>query len=193
MIDEVWNWVAANSNPIQATSILAGTAVAFYAIFHNGLISRREATIEMVNAQFGEEGAKYADFKNLMQTIEADDQEIGDYAAPAFDNSEAQDIILRQLNRYELISLGIKQRVFNEKFYRMWFFSQVVRDFDKLKPFIDRTRELYNNDAYFCEFESLACRWKKKKHPVKHPPVWKLIAWLLKGDLARVKRALNAE
>lgn len=189
-MQQAWQWVGENSDPLQTIFIVLGTVAAFAVILHNGVISRREATIQMVNRQLGPERDEYTEFKDLMRHIEESGSDIGDYADRAFDNSKAQDIILRQLNHYELISLGVTQSVFNEKFYKRWFFSQVMRDFKKLKPFIIRTREIYENQAYFCEFESLAARWDRKRHPVKHPPRWKIVWWVLTGDLARAKRAL---
>ncbi|EQB33446.1 DUF4760 domain-containing protein [Sphingobium ummariense] len=191
-IAHAWAWMAANADPVQAVCVLAGTVAAFLVIAHAGLISRREATIAMVNAQFGEEGAKYQDFKNTMQLIEANGNNIADYAKEDPDEKPIYDIILRQVNRYELIALGIRQGVFNEKFYKMWFFSQVMRDYEKLSPFINETRQVFDNQAYFCEFESLAKRWDRKRHPVKHPPKWKIAYWVMTGKFTKALQALNA-
>lgn len=191
-MEQFWCWLGDNSDALQTIFIVLGTIAAFVVIMHNGLISRREATIQMVNSQLGAERDEYTQFKNLMREIEESKGDIGDYAETAFDNSDAQDIILRQINRYELISLGISQSVFNEKFYKRWFFSQVMRDYEKLTPFITRTRQIYKNEAYFCEFESLAGRWDRKRHPVKHPPRWKIVWWIVKGDFSRAKKALKA-
>jgi|GEM_PF-3961540 len=192
MLATIWSWIDTNSAAMQTVCIVAGTGAAFLVIFHNGLISRREATIQMVDAQFGEEGDRYEKFKSLMTDIESLNQCISEYAQETSDNKEARDIILRQLNRYELISLGIKKGVFNEGFYKRWFFSQVIRDHEKLSPFVAKTREIYSNDAYFCEFDDLTNRWQRKKHPVKHPPKWKIVWWLVTGQTSRAKRALEA-
>lgn len=193
MIDEIWHWVRENSDGIEAVSLVAAAIAGFIVIRYHAIISRREATIRMVDFQLEEGREGYQEFKDLMKTAEEAGPEITEYAIETSDTKAGRDIILAQLNRYELISLGIKQKVFSERFYKRWFYSQFTRDFAKLTPFIETTRTHYNNMAYYCEFESLAHRWERKRHPVKHPPRWKVIWWLIINQPVRAKQALESE
>lgn len=188
-----WVWMNANAGGIQTVAIVATAIAAFWVILHNGIISRREATIQMVNSQLEDDSDSYQSFKDLITNLEAEKQDIGLFAAETLENKPSRDILLRQLNRYELISLAIKKKVFDEKFYKRWFFSQLTRDYAKLLPFINAVRSTFNNDAYYCEFEALAERWNRKKHPVKHPPKWKLLWWVLTNQAARTRRALEID
>lgn len=197
MSASVWGWMSANADGVQCILIFLSVIAAFLVIWHNERTSRRKATIDMVSATFfNEKGHEsYNQFKNVIRTIEQRGEDIARYAAKEISDEEEKrfaDVILRQLNHYELVSLGIKKSVFDEEFYKFWFFSQFMRDFAKLKPFIDRIRTEYSNQAYFCEYEFLADRWQRNRHPVKHPSKIKIAWWVLLGRHDHVRQALNA-
>lgn len=190
-ISEIWTWVGTNSAAIQTVVLVFATIAAFAVIKHNGIISRREATIQMVQAQFGDEGVHYENYKSLYLELSQAEQDITEFTAETPDNKVGRDILLRQLNRYELIALGIAKGVIAEKFYKRWFFSQLLKDHERLKPLIMSMRRHFENDAYYCEFERVAARWNRKKHPIKHPPMWKIIWWVILGRRALAIRALR--
>jgi hypothetical protein len=161
-------------------------------MWHNAIISRREATIQMVDKQFGDERQHYEDYKTLFLDIEETGQDLVDFASEDANNKKARDILLRQLNRYELIALAVSKGVFSERFYKRWFYTQLTRDFDRLLPLIKAMRQHFTNEAIFCEFESLAQRWERKKHPVKHPPTWKILWWIATGRRSKASLALRS-
>lgn len=148
----------------------------------------------MVRETFFDSGERdsYDKFKDVIQKHEDANISLSVLAAAEHDSSEEAEQLLRQINSYELVALGITKGVFDEKFYKRWFFSQLTRDYQKLVPYIEAVRTRYQNQAYFCEFEALACRWQRNKHPVKHPPKWKIIFWLAKGQTAKARQALEA-
>jgi hypothetical protein len=186
-----WKWIGDNHDQIQTVVFTLGTFAAFGVIKHNAIISRREKTIDMVNEQFGDEDGHYEAFKTFFLELEESGQQLTDYAAETSDNKAGRDILLRQLNRYELIALAIDKGVFSGRFYHRWFYTQLTRDFDRLLPLINAMRGHFDNDAIFCEFENLALQWKRKKHPVKFPPTWKILWWVLTGNRAKAGRALR--
>jgi hypothetical protein len=188
-----WEWIGGNHDAIQTVLLVFGTIAAFLVIGHNALVSRREATIQMVNEQFGDEAGHYEEFKTLFVDLEASGQALTDYIAETQDNKAGRDILLHQLNRYELIALAIDQGVFSGKFYHRWFYSQLTRDYGRLRSLIEGMRRHFDNDAIFCEFENLANRWKRKRHPVKYPPTLKILWWVLVGRRAKASRALRTK
>ena len=192
-IAEAWAWIGANSAAIQAVLLVFATIAAFVVIKHNAIVSRRETTIEMVHAQFGEEGQHYEGFKSFFLELEEANQQLTDFAAETADNKLGRNILLRQLNRYELISLAMAKGVFDERFYKRWFFSQFTRDYERLSPLINAMRKHFENDAYFCEFERAAFRWNRKRHPVKYPPKWKVIWWVLTDRRGKARSALRKD
>lgn len=193
-ISNAWKWIGDNSDAIQAVCIVLSAIAAFLVIWHGGRVNRLKATVDMVRATFFEDGARksYGEFKTLLSALDEADQDISEYAEEDSDRAEGNAVILKQINNYELISLGIKKRVFDERFYKRWFFSQLTRDFQKVQPYIARVRQNYHNDAYFCEFEALAGRWERNKHPIKHPPKWKIAYWIVTGQQERAQRAMDA-
>lgn len=196
MIASWWKLIGQQSSAIQAVCIVLSAIAAFWVLRRNSEISRREKTIEVVHETFfGEEGStSYREFKQTIKTIEATGHDIGEYyEGGMFHEEKIVDILLRQTNQYELVALGIRKGVFDEAFYKRWFFSQLTRDYAKLFPLITKIREFHTNDAYFCEFERLATRWNRKRHPVKHPPKWKVAWWSLTGQLEKVRRAVAAD
>jgi hypothetical protein len=195
VISDVWKWIGENSDAIQAVCIVLSAVAAFLVIWHGGKVNRLKATVDLIRATFFEENARksYDDFKKLLSDLDADNRNISEFAEPHGDRAEGNSIILKQINNYELISLGIKKNVFDEKFYKRWFYSQLTRDYDKVEPYIYAVREFFHNDAYFCEFQALAGRWKRNKHPVKHPPRWKIAYWVLSGQHERAQRGIAAE
>lgn len=173
---------------------MLSSIAAFLVIWHGGKVNRLKATVDMVRATFFEEGARksYEEFKTLLSGLEEASQDISEYAEDNSDRAPGNAVILKQINNYELISLGIKKNVFDERFYKRWFFSQLTRDYQKVEPYIAKVRERYRNDAYFCEFEALAERWERNKHPIKHPPKWKVAYWIIVGQRERAQRAMDA-
>jgi hypothetical protein len=127
-VSGLWKWLEDNHDQTQ-TVVFTLTAIAAFAVIkHNAIVSRREATIEMVNEQFADEGDHYDKFKTLFLELEESGQDLLDYTAQTEANKTGRDILLRQLNRYELIALAISKGVFSEKFYKRWFFSQLTND-----------------------------------------------------------------
>lgn len=176
---------------LQTLCFVLSAIAAFWIIVMNSRISRRESTSEMVQTTFGDEKAHYDKFSDMMRELDEARKSVTDYAVLTSDNRDGRDILMRQLNRYELICLGIRQHVFDEQFYKLWFFSQVMKDYDRLRPLIEAIRREQNNHAYFCEFESLVAKWRRKRHPVKYPSVWKIIWWIVTNQRAKARNALR--
>lgn len=128
-----------------------------------------------------------------MLEIKESKSDVRDYAIERHDNEEGRNIILQTANHYEMVSLAIKTKVFDEKYYKYWFYTQFLKDFDKLFPFIESVRDYEHNQAYYCEFQTMVDRWKRKKHPVKHPAKMKKIWWILSNQVSRAKAALDAD
>jgi len=194
-IAQSWAWIGLNSPAIQAVCIVLSAIAAFAVIWHNGRISRQSSTIGMVRNTFFDtkEKASYENFKDVIQKYEDNQTSLAVLADADHDKSDDTEAVLRQINSYEMVALGITKGVFDERFYKRWFFSQLTRDYRKVTPYIDAVRERYQNQAYFCEFEALANRWQRKRHPVKHPPRWKMLLWTATGQDTKVKQALDAQ
>lgn len=89
----------------------------------------------------------------LAHYIDVDDD---DYAEIREISSALRNI----LNEHELTAVAIRENVLSENFYKLWFRSSYVKDYDLTKGYIDAVRDLTGNRRVFGEFETRAQSWK---------------------------------
>lgn len=157
--------------------------------------NRRRATLDMVLKTFIDESgrARYNAFKDVMTRHKncEDPLDIIQFADPDSPPSTDKQSLRDQVNEYELIALGIRRGIFDEKIYKLWFGGQFVRDFDSLQPYLNRVWE--KRPSVFCEFVYLAERWKKRPHPENSPHRIKLAWWGITRNDAKLKAFTNAD
>jgi hypothetical protein len=64
------------------------------------------------------------------------------------------------LNYYELIAVGIDNKILDEKFYREWKKRMFVNAWNDSQRFIFLYRRLANYGNFFCRFEHYAKKWQ---------------------------------
>jgi hypothetical protein len=188
-IGEGWHWLDANSGAVQALCVVLSAVAAFWVIYQASLLSRREKTIEMIkDTLLDEDGTgPYTAFNNALDKIKDRIQSLDDKSE---NDKPIIDLIDQQLNVYELISLGIRQKVFEEKFYWLWFRSQLLRDYDTLRPYINRLRREIS-PTIASEFRWLSIRWKRRTSPNLYPSRVKMAFWAFSGKRQRLLLALE--
>lgn len=137
--------------------------------------------------------ARYGRFKRVMEQHQnpSDPLDILAFADPAAPISDEREVVRAQINEYELIALGIRRGLFDEKLYKLWFQHQFVRDYESLEAFIARVRD--KRPSVFCEFVWLYTRWKRRPHPENAPSRWRIAWWGLTGNQARLKAFAAAQ
>lgn len=169
-------------------SLLAALSalVAFIAFSHTRKVARRRATLDMVLKTFvDEEGQKrYIKFKETMKRHKDGQIDIMDFADPDCPPSDDRQNIRTQLNEYELIALGIRRKIFDEKLYKLWFQDQFQRDYRSMEAFIETVRG--HRNSVFCECVWLYTRWSKSPHPENRPNRLKLMWWAATRNEARL-------
>ncbi|MDT0576783.1 DUF4760 domain-containing protein [Croceicoccus sp. F390] len=188
MIECLGNWKAAA--PILGVIVAAISAlVAFIAFWHARKVTRRRATLDMVLKTFVDEDgqSRYAAFKIIMHRYNGDSEQLDimGFADPNCPPSDDRQTLRAQLNEYELISLGIRKRLFDEKLYKLWFQDQFQRDYRSLEKYINKVRE--QRPSVFCECVWLYKRWSKIPHPENAPNRFKLVWWALLRKEDRLK------
>jgi hypothetical protein len=76
--------------------------------------------------------------------------------------------IVRQcLNHYELVSIGIREGIYDEKIYRRWYNQSFIRDWQSTRIVVEQFRRdivkdggFARADRLFAEFDELARLWK---------------------------------
>lgn len=121
-------------------------------------MSRLRATVEVVrheqtDKELLEAFKKYAELRD----------EKGALTALAVTHPEPTDdngLVLRVLNNYEYIATGIHTGAFDEEIYRRMKRSNLIRDWDALKPYVCHLRLRYDKPKLFVELEALAEKWR---------------------------------
>lgn len=68
------------------------------------------------------------------------------------------------LNYYELIAIGIDNKILDEKFYQDWMRSGFVDAWLTGEPVIRRWRELGSYELYFIRMQYYACKWNLPRY-----------------------------
>lgn len=163
-LGETWGfWVQTGALVLSA---LAAVAV----IYFNGRQARKRATIDLMLHQKNNQQL-LADTRKVWELAEQN----GTFAALAKDTkSEECSHILRVLNGYEFVALGIRKRAFDENIYKMSQFSNVMKVWKASDGFIREIRSREDKPTLFQELEWLILRWEKNPiHKVTDHPAWK--------------------
>ena len=70
--------------------------------------------------------------------------------------------IIRALNDYELIALGINEGILDEDTYKLWFRQTLLADWAKSKDFVDRLIEVENKSNLYSQLRLLIEKWEKE-------------------------------
>ena len=156
---------------IQTAVILLGAVAAVVTIYVNGRLSReaisnnekiarQRATIDLLLTQRTDQNL--IDSKRAVGAIHNDGGDFVSLASKDKAQDESRSHILSIINNYEFIALGIREGALDESIYKRAVYSQVVRDWGAMKPFITELRRQNKRNTLFQEFEVLAKRWEQQ-------------------------------
>lgn len=180
---------------LGAIIALVSVTVAFFAFRYTRSVNRRRATLDMVLKTFIDDAgrSRYNSFKSIMERHKSCDDPLNimTFSDPDAPVSDERRQLRDQINEYELIALGIRKGVFDEKIYKLWFQNQFIRDYESLEEFISKVRE--KRPSVFCEFVRLYTRWKKSPHPENAPGRIKLAWWGITRNEGKLKEFSMSE
>jgi hypothetical protein len=169
MADWVGSILTAMSNGSgTAWAILLSATLAFIAVFVSGYLHRKTQRLVLTfqnqsSLLWDEDYQKYRKtFIEIRDGEQAKITAIAQKAAQATDDASAVRTIM---NDYELVAIGIRLKILDENFLHSFSRKTTLLDFDKMKPYIDETRRINDNDAIYAEFEKLVTRWRNHKRP----------------------------
>lgn len=176
---------------VSASAIVTSAFVALCVFIYTRRANRRRATLDMVMRSFlDERGTKlYDEFKILVRKDQntSDTFSLIDLVEHTAKNETDRNVVIDQLNIYELVALGIRRGVFDEKFYKLWFHRQFTRDFGHVSELIMQIQK--KRPSTYCEFRALNDRWMRNRHPINHPNRGKLAWWALTGNFKSLDAA----
>lgn len=148
--------------------VLLSASIAFYGVLTAKSIARKRATLDFIEkVESIEHYRKLAETFSRMRTSAG----FSKLHTPTSDAEHAdRRSVFDYINQYELVSIGIAQKILDEKFYRQWMASAFVRDWNTVSDFVQRERWKWNAalqtweyaDNLFDNFQTYACRWSKQ-------------------------------
>jgi len=69
---------------------------------------------------------------------------------------ETRNRIVRIINYYEMLSVGVHEGIYDRNIIKRYNKSQIIKLFNLTRPFIEKIREEYNNQSLAMEFEKFA-------------------------------------
>lgn len=150
-----------------AVSLSAATGFLIWIATRNSVSKR--AALDIIKSHLGDNDWITADkeYREIHKTADEAAREknqdfeidvfLQKFARPENRFSEERSRILKILNRYEMIAVGIRQGSIDEKTYKLWYRSSVLAIFSETILFV-KERQLVNPQAYR-QFHWLAYRW----------------------------------
>lgn len=86
---------------------------------------------------------------------------------PTPDDKPLRKSVFDYLNHYEIIAIGIRQDILDERIYRAWMEGAFVRDWNVASEFIQRQRWKHADGTWqyrasiYENYQHVACRWSK--------------------------------
>lgn len=70
--------------------------------------------------------------------------------------TEKRERLVRVINYYEMLSVGVHENIYDRNIIKLYNKSQIIKLFNLTLPFIEKIREEYNNPSLAMEFEKFA-------------------------------------
>lgn len=144
---------------VQTGAIVISAFGAIWAIYHNGKMSKRRATVDVIIQE--NQDAVLRDAKTTIFRVLKETSLIELYKNETNRGNKHRDMLLVILNRYEFIAQGIRSGAFEEKIYKRMQYSSIMKMWKMSKPLIEEIRRIEERDTLYQEFQWLATRWGK--------------------------------
>lgn len=168
-------FIRENSGLLSPTIILFSVVAAIFGIATQRYIARRRATLDLIEKY--ESTEFYQELNEAFSSRRKNLQDWKDLQVPTekeFMSERSK--ILAYLNHYELVAIGIENKILDEKFYRNWMKTPYTRDWDAAAGFVNRDRWRKNdgsweyNSKLYENFRLLAIKWGAKNNIQKGNP-----------------------
>jgi hypothetical protein len=141
---------------IQTTTIVVSLVSLVSTLLWNRVITRRKTTIDFMLADQNKAVLELrAEFLEAVKQRSL--EELADKDAWFFNRKSFA--LVSWMNRYEVIAIGIDERTIDERIFKTFWRSTLVRDWIRCAPAILKQRQQLRNPRIFIEWERLATKW----------------------------------
>jgi hypothetical protein len=146
---------------VPTGAVILSAIAAVYVIYLNGKRERRRTTIDLVIATEQDKvyKEKYASISKLI----INDVCLVDYARFIDIEHEKLNNIRYVLNRLEFIASGIRNKAFDEKIYKEYNRTNLLKIWKAVAPLVAEIRRRKGVFTYYQEIEWLSNKWENKK------------------------------
>lgn len=126
-------------------------------------VARQKATLDIIEKELSSQ--HYRDVAAIFSTLRRTNA-FASLNAPVEADKLKRTAVLDHLNHYEVISIGIRQNILDQRIYRAWMEGTFVRDWNAASNWVQRERWKIGKDgkwqyraSIFANFQEVACRW----------------------------------
>ncbi|MCH9051752.1 MAG: DUF4760 domain-containing protein [Proteobacteria bacterium] len=146
-------------------SALLGATVAAIAVYTQRNIAKKREALKILLERESE--SYYQDNKKAFIKVRDSSGGFSELAKMLKDKTKGNEetnkqytAVVNHLNHYEIISIGIRRNIIDEKICKSWMRSDFIRHWRDAAEFINAAREL--NSRYFALFTVVAEKWTKE-------------------------------
>lgn len=150
-------------------TLLAATVasiIAIVALRNTRSVARQKATLDLIEKR--ESTAHYRDLSRTFFELQKGPGFMH-LVAPSDADRPTRKQVFDYLNHYEIIAIGLRQNILDEKIYRAWMEGAFVRDWNAAADFIQRERwkcdeagVWHYRDSIYENYEHVARRWSRE-------------------------------
>jgi Domain of unknown function (DUF4760) len=157
---------------VVAVGLLVSLFAALYTVYINRRTARIKATLDLIEAS--ESKDRYLDlYKNYKDYRDSEEFRNGVILPTTEDHKTNRRLCFDFLNHYELVAVGIKEGILDERFYKTWMEYAVVRDYRAAFSLIQSARspttENTSDISAYSEWEELCVKWGAERIPPVSP------------------------
>lgn len=149
-------------------TLLAATVasiIAIVALRNTRSVARQKATLDLIEKR--ESTEHYRDLSRTFFELQKGPG-FQHLTAPSDADRPTRKKVFDYLNHYEIIAIGLRQNILDEKIYRAWMEGAFVRDWNAAADFIQRERwkcdeagEWHYRSSIYENYEHIAHQWSK--------------------------------
>lgn len=149
---------------VALLSFVVSAIIALRALRNTRSVARQKATLDLIEKR--ESTEHYRAISRIFFDLQSGSGFMH-LVDPTPDDKPLRKAVFDYLNHYEIIAIGIRQDILDERIYRAWMEGAFVRDWNAAAEFIQRQRWKHADGRWryrasvYENYQHVACRWSK--------------------------------
>jgi hypothetical protein len=149
---------------VALLSFIVSAIIALRALRNTRSVARQKATLDLIEKR--ESTEHYRAISRIFFEL-LSGPGFMHLVDPAPQDKPTRKAVFDYLNHYEIIAIGIRQDILDERIYRAWMEGAFVRDWNAAAEFVQRQRWKYADGQWryrasvYENYQHVACKWSK--------------------------------